>query len=106
MKLVTKEIEAELPPLYATEELEADDKVVRFKLFTPDANWTWYIVEGERQENGDLLMFGYVEGLEGEWGYVSLSELESVTGPFGLAIERDIHFEPKRFGELNLETAA
>jgi hypothetical protein len=30
--------------------------------------------------------------LESELGYFSLSELESVRGPFGLPIERDVYF--------------
>ena len=27
-----------------------------------------------------------------EWGYVSLKELQSITGPMGLKIERDLYF--------------
>ena len=32
-----------IPPLYATEKI--DDPTVFCKLFTPDSNWTWYILE-------------------------------------------------------------
>ena len=35
--------------------------------------------------------FGFVDGLEREWGYFSLSELESVRGGFGLPVERDMY---------------
>lgn len=38
--------------------------------------------------------FGLVDGFEKELGYFSLSELESVKGPLGLKIERDLYFKP------------
>lgn len=42
----------------------------------------------------DILFFGYVIGREAEYGYFSLSELESVKGPGGCpAVERDICFK-------------
>jgi len=41
-----------------------------------------------------------VSGLEVELGYFSLSELESVKGPLGLPIERDLFFEPQTLIEL------
>lgn len=92
MKLLPKELQKILPVLYSTEKVS--DPIALLKFFTPDSNWTWYILEGEEQENGDWLFFAYVMGLESEYGYVLLSELESVTGPLGLHIERDLYFEP------------
>ena len=91
MKLLTKEIEKSIPKLYATESVPAEEKKLAVKFFTPDANWSWYAIEGEKQENGDWLFFGLVDGLEREWGYFSLSELESVRGGFGLPVERDMY---------------
>jgi hypothetical protein len=76
-----------------------EDPTVYAKFFTPWTGWTWYITEGEDQ-NGDYLMFGYTIGHDREWGYISLNELRSVTGPFGLKIERDIHFSPKKKSEI------
>ena len=35
-----------------------------------------------------------------EWGYFVLSELESVRGPAGLTIERDLHFSAAPFSEV------
>lgn len=93
-------LKAQIPKLYSQESNK--DPTVYMKLFTPWTNWTWYITEGEERD-GDYLMFGYVIGQEKEWGYGSLSELESVKGPFGLKIERDIHFIPKpksQIGEI------
>lgn len=95
MKLLTKAIIDKLPPLYSTEDVPTDQKRVVVKFFTPDANWTWYIVEGERQEDGDWLFFGLVDGLEREWGYCTLSQLQEVRGAFGLPVERDRFFDGK-----------
>jgi hypothetical protein len=73
--------------------------MVYAKFFTPDSNWTWYVTEGS-ESDGDFLFFGYVFGLDNEWGYFSLNELQSARGPLGLAIERDIHFEPAPFSRI------
>jgi len=48
----------------------------------------------------DDLLFGLVAGLETELGYISLRELQSVTGPMGLRIERDLWFQPTPVREL------
>jgi len=101
MKLLTKEIIKRLPKLLATEGTPARDKIVRCKFFTPDNNWTWYVVEGEESEGG-WVFFGWVHGLEREWGYFSLRELEQSRGPLGLPIERDMYFKPCRVEELQL----
>ena len=98
MKLITKEIEKRLPKLYSQEN-EADP-IVQLKLFTPDAQWTWYIYEGEKHEDagGDWLLFGKVVSPmcpDGEIGYVSMPELRKVRGGLGLPIERDMYFKPK-----------
>jgi hypothetical protein len=91
MKLLTKEIVSQLPALRTTENTPLSEKKAVCKFFTPDSSWTWYAVEGE-QEGDEFVFFGLVEGLEREWGYFYLSELESVRGPMGLPIERDLHF--------------
>ena len=97
MQLLTDELRAQLPALYAQE--KEKDKMVYLKFFTPWTGWTWYVTEGS-QEEGDFIFFGFVIGLESEWGYFALSELESVRGPGGLTIERDLHFHPKRASQI------
>ena len=92
MILLTEEIKRSLPPLYSTEEQTADAKTFVCKFFNPLGMGTWYVAEGEQQEDGDWLFFGLVDMFEKEWGYFSLSELESVRLSHGLGIERDIHF--------------
>jgi len=92
VKLMTKEIEKKLPGLRAMENVPADKVPVVVKFFQPWGAWTWLATEGQKQEDGDWLFFGMVHGFEKELGYFSLKELESVRGPFGLKIERDLHF--------------
>ncbi len=95
MELLPKEVRENLPELYANEEVGLAAQAL-VKYFTPDSNWTWYASEF----NGDDIFFGLVIGFEAEFGYFSLSELESVRGPLGLPIERDLHFKPKSLEEL------
>lgn len=91
MKLLTKEVLNKLPPLGSQEDVA--DPVAHVKFFTPDAGWTWYATEGSK-DGADFTFFGYVVGVESEWGYFNLSELESVRGNFGLPVERDPYFTP------------
>ena len=62
------------------------------KFFYPAGSHTWLITE-MKPEDPDIL-FGLCDLGMGfpELGYVSLSELESVRGIFGLGIERDLYF--------------
>ncbi len=96
MKLLTNELRAKLPKLYKTEDVPVEEKTAVVKFFTPDSSWTWYAVEFDSED----LFFGLVDGHEKEWGYFSLKELESVTGPLGLKIERDLYFEPTKIKDL------
>lgn len=83
-----------VPSLYKTE--NKDDPLAVIKLFTPDSNWTWYVIEFD----GTDVFFGLAVGFETEFGYASLSELESVKGPMGLRIERDKWFRPTPVTQL------
>jgi len=84
-----------LPYLYSGEK-QGLDALAQVKFFTPDSSWSWYSSEFD----GEDILFGLVVGLEIEMGYYSLSELQSVKGPLGLLIERDLHFKPKSLREL------
>ena len=97
LELLPDEIRASLP-LYGGQE-DVSDPIVHVKYFTPDANWTWYATEGF-QEGEDFIFFGYVVGHESEWGTFSLAELKTLRGPWGLAVERDLHFTPKPISEI------
>ena len=104
MKLLPKELREKLPPLYS-QDGKGGKAVVYAKLFTPDSSWSWHITEGEplldeSQNEVDYKFFGLVFGLEREFGYFLLSELEEVRGPMGLPIERDLHWQPKTLEEI------
>ncbi len=94
MKLLTKELRQKLPPLGSTE--SNPDPVVVCKFFTPDSDWTWWVIEFD----GDDTFFGLVHGFEEEYGTFSLAELESAAGPFGLHVERDLYFQPTPVSRL------
>jgi hypothetical protein len=94
MKLMTADLRTQLPQLYSQEEV--DDPKAIAKYFTPDSNWTWYATEFDGKDT----FFGLVDGFEKELGYFSLAELESVRGPFGLGVERDLWFEPTPISKL------
>lgn len=102
MQLLTEELRASLPPLNAQDGNK--DPFVHAKFFTPDAGWTWFVTEGDA-EGDDFHFFGYVIGepfigLEEEWGYFSLSELNSTCGCMGLDVERDLYFEQGPWSEV------
>lgn len=88
-----------IPPLYATE--NQSDPTVWTKFFTPDSGWSWYVCEFD----GVDLCFGFVDGLYPELGYFTLSELAAARGPMGLAIERDLWFEPKALSAVEEDVA-
>jgi hypothetical protein len=92
MLLMTKELEKKFEKYYlGSQDGLMEDAEVVVKYFNPCGAGTWLITEGEKQEDGNWLLFGYCHILEWEWGYVMLSELESIKLPFGLSIEREIY---------------
>lgn len=97
MQLLTDEVRRTLPPLGHQSEVE--DPIAYVKFFTPDAQWTWWATEGE-PDGEEFIFFGFVRGVELEWGSFCLSELESARGPWGLPVERDLHFKPRPMSEV------
>lgn len=91
MQLITKEIEKKLfkNPLYSHDGEGMEANVI-VKFFNPVGAGTWLITEGEKQNDGDWLLYGYCHITEWEWGYVSFNELKSLR-TFGLGIERDMY---------------
>jgi hypothetical protein len=74
-----KEALESLPALYATDGMK--QREVQIVIFHAYTRWTWYVVEGEQQDD-DWLLFTYCRSGFGEqddeFGYVSLNELESL----------------------------
>ena len=63
------------------------------KLFMPDGAATWLLSEFDPEDTD--IAFGLCDLGLGfpELGSVRLSEINKVRGPFGLPVERDLHFE-------------
>lgn len=84
-----------LPPsqrarLLANGRIPDADHIPVVKFFNPFGQGTWLATELD--ENGDIL-FGLADLGYPELGSWSLSELTAIRLPFGLGIERDLHFE-------------
>ena len=89
MKLLTKEQIQKLKANFEIDDLGDYKPLV--KLFTPDAQAVWLLIALKSDND---IAFGLCDlglGLP-ELGYVSLSELATVRGRFGLPVERDRHF--------------
>ncbi len=93
MELLPIEAREQLPKLYAQEKIE--DPLVYLKFFFPAGLWTWFVTEGESRD-GDFLFFGYVIGLDKEWGYFTLKQLEEINIQ-NLTVERDLYFKQETF---------
>jgi hypothetical protein len=93
VKLMTKAIEAKLPALYSQEGEE--DPIVYMSLFSIRSPHRWLVTEGERTDEGDMLLFNFGGWPDPEWGYVTLSELASLTFATGVpVVERDLSWTP------------
>ncbi len=104
MKLLPCKIRERLPRL-GEQDCKGGKAVVYAKCFAPSSSLNWYISEGSpvwNKDNNvvDYILYGFVEGQCKELGYFSLSELESIRGPMGLPIERDLYWQPKTLEEI------
>lgn len=82
-----------LPKLYS-QDGKGKDAIVQVKLFNPCGVGTWYLTEYDPKER---VAFGWCDLGDpdcAEFGYISIEELEGIRLPFGLSIERDIHWKP------------
>jgi hypothetical protein len=114
LKLLTEALIKQIPVLYTTEEKEPKEIIAFVKFFVVFSNWTWYVCEYD----GEDTFYGYVIGLEPEFGYFSLKELESLRftlksdGDNKLlpvltnnqngapAVERDLFFKPTALKDI------
>lgn len=95
MKLMTEEIEKKFQKHpFRSQDTKGMEATVLVKYFDPCGAATWLITEAEQQPDGDWILFGYCTlGYEWEWGYLRLSELQTMRLPFGLTIERDLYID-------------
>jgi hypothetical protein len=96
VKLLPESEKAKLAKWRETEGNNLTEVMATVKFFCPWSNWTWYAVEFDGTDE----FFGLVDGFEKELGYFSLTELEGLTGPMGLKIERDLHWTPQNLATL------
>ena len=97
MDIFPSELRLIVPPLHLQEGVS--DPTVYLKFYSPDSTWAWYVTEGS-PEDDDFIFFGFVIGLEEEWGDFSLSELTETRDALGRPVQRDLHFEPGRFSRI------
>jgi len=76
--------------------LATDDPVALLKLFDPTGSWTWFVAGYDPETR---LAYGLVSGFENEIGDFDMTELVQIRGQFGLPIERDLYWEPRRLSE-------
>lgn len=95
MKLVTQELLHTFITVGSQE--EKPNPILVAKYFCPWNQWAWYATEYNPETK---VFFGVVEWDCTELGYFSLDELEEVQGPYGLRIERDIHFKLQPLSEV------
>ena len=97
MKLLTKKILKQLPPLMSQSKVK--DPIVPTVFFNPIGRGYWFPYEYDPETK---TFFGYVS-IFGDWndefGYFTLAELEEYKGMLGLGIERDMHWTPKPLSE-------
>ena len=93
MKILTKAVEKAFTKQGDTSQKSMSEIKIVMKLFNPCGAGTWYLYE--HIEDDIYMCFANLGDIEcAECGTVSMSELMSVRLPFGLKIERDMHFEP------------
>ena len=103
MKLITKQIENQLAkyPIYSQDN-KGGEAVAVCKFFLQ--GYTWYVLEANKNGN-DYEFFGIVDGEYKEYGYFTLSELQSLRGRWGLTVERDMYFKPTQVKDIKFMAA-
>ena len=103
MKLITKQIESQLAKyLIYSQDGKKEKAVAVCKFFLQ--GYTWYVLEAEKQGD-DYEFFGIVDGEYKEYGYFTLSELQSLRGRWGLTVERDMYFKPTQVKDIKFMAA-
>ena len=90
-KLLTAEIKKKLPKLGTYDGKDPATVPIIVKFFSPWMGWAWYATEGE-EIDGQWIFYGYVRGIENEYGEFSLQELEETKRGDLPLVERDMHF--------------
>lgn len=100
-QLLADKLRAALPPFDTNQDLYGDPFV--FAKFFTLWGLRFFVIEGEqRDDDFAFLVYGEGGGSDAEFEIVMLSTFESMKGPFGLGVERDVCFqEPQRLSEVS-----
>lgn len=91
MKLMTSKIRKRFKKQGDTSEKSADEIKIIVKYFNPTGVGTWFCFEYDGKDT--LQCFANLgDDTFAETGTVSLKELKSFKGAFGLGVERDLYF--------------
>ena len=74
-----------------------EDPLCRVKLFLVGSDWSWFIAGYDPDTH---LAYGVVHGFEKEAGDIPMDEIVALRGAFGLPVERDLGWTPRRASEL------
>ncbi len=95
MNLLNKEQFNNLPKSQG-DYLPEEETVIHTALYIAESGWTFYIAEFDSEKEE---LFGFVNGLEQEWRYYTLYELnEIIEGGWQMVF--DTYFQPQKFSEL------
>jgi len=93
MKIITKPIQKAFEKQGDTSQKSMSEIKIVMKLFNPAGAGTWYIYE-KLDDDIYMAFVNLGDPMMAECGTVSMYELMNLRLPFGLRIERDMHFEP------------
>ena len=92
MQLMTKAVLKAFEEQGYTGDKEMKDIQVICKFFNPVGPQTWYLYEYDPEERIFMCFANLGDPTFAELGSLSLDEIESVSLPYGMKIERDRHF--------------
>lgn len=74
-----------------------ENPILQIKFEHPPTGWEWYPTFFNLHS---LQFYGFVRGIDKEWGNFSLDELNSIKDIYGMGVVQDKNFKPIRFSEL------
>lgn len=93
-----------IPGLYETEESILGSKIIHAHFFVRGGAGDWWVAEIDHSSTTSMIGFGVADLGYEEWGNFDLVDLESlyVTRPGSqpLIVERDLHWTPKPWSEV------
>lgn len=89
---------AQLPRLYATEDVATKDKLIHMHFFLGGCDWFAAEFDGEDLFFGFAILNG--DHQNSEWGYFSLAELKAIKAGGWLEVDRDLYWQVKPAGQV------